>query len=214
MGAPELWGYDPDALYLFVPSEFQQDPEGMEDAYRAALEANEAKEADSRETVEAIAKRVVESFKDAPRKAKDGAPVFHLAPLSEKTSLRLQAARTAFQATKREVERRFRADLGRFRGLPEAERIEKVREAEDLHTLKASERANGVFPVELQAQVLAEAVRGWENIRKPFTGAWDVDGRVLKASWKAEIFWALVNETAFTEEAMQGFLSRQASQAA
>ena len=85
-----------------------------------------------------------------------------------------------------------------------------MRQAQDTHTQLAAERAVKIFPVELQSAVLGEAVRGWENLRKPWTGTWSVDGRVLKGSWKSEIFWALVQESAFTEEALQGFLSRQA----
>lgn len=210
MEAPVLWGYDPEAVYRFVPSEFRLRPEGMEEAF---LEA--AKTMKPGDDVEAIGKAIAERFKDAPRPVKEGAPVFLLGSLSNGMDLRLQAARDSFQAVKRETERRFRADLERIRALdlPEDEKRERIEARESKYNDEACSRADKVFPVELQAAVLQECLRGWENIRQPFTGKIEKDGRVLKGSWKSEIFWSLVTETAFSEEAAQGFMSLPVSTA-
>lgn len=210
MDVPALWGYDPDAIYRFVPSEFRLRPDGMDEAF---LEA--AKTMKPGDSVEAVGKAIAERFKGAPRPIQEGAPVFLLGSLSNAMDLRLQAARDSFHAVKRDTERRFLADLERIRSLDisEDEKREQIEARESKLNDESCARADKIFPVELQSSVLQECLRGWENIRAPFTGKISQDGRVLKGSWKSEIFWALVTETAFSEDAAQGFTSLPASTA-
>jgi len=113
----------------------------------------------------------------APIVPKQGAPVIILGPLSERMSLRVWDARVAYS------------------------RLHKGKDGD----------GNG-FSVELRSDLLADVVKGWRGVRRserapeiPFTGKWATDGMVLPMSWKDQIFWEVLSENAFTEEAARGF---------
>ena len=209
MTAPVLWGLDPDAVYLFTPSEFLDLPEGFNEAFEAQAQAMPGA------TVEDIARATWDKFRDAPRTRQEGAPLFHLAPLSEKNALRLQSARESFRTIKRDAEARLKADIVRIKALdiPEDEKAERIDAAQAKRQADACTQSDAVYSPDLQFTVLQDCVKGWQNIRKPFTGKWSVDGPVLKGAWKSEIFWSIVTESAFKEEAIQGFTSPPASPA-
>ena len=108
---------------------------------------------------------------------KQGAPVIILGPLSERMSLRVWDARVAYSR---------------------------------LH--KGSNGDGDGFSVELRSELLADVVKGWRGVRKSkdgpeiaFSGKWSTDGVVLPMSWKDQIFWEVLSENAFTEEAARGF---------
>jgi len=71
------------------------------------------------------------------------------------------------------------------------------------------------FDPDLRFAVLAATVKGWRGVKRSAdgpelkaTGTWEEDAKILPASWKDQIFWTILSENAFTEEAVQGFTSR------
>ena len=108
---------------------------------------------------------------------KEGAPVIILGPLSERMSLRVWDARVAYS-----------------------------------RRAKANPDDDAGFSIDLRSDLLAEVVKGWRGVRRskdapeiPFTGKWATDGAVIPMSWKDQIFWEVLSENAFTEEAARGF---------
>ena len=206
MSSPDLWGIDPDAVYLFTPPKFLELPEGWEDAYKAHVAANPG------ETVGEAARAVweMEQFRDAPRARVEGAPLYKLGPALAANGLRLQTARDAYRRVQMEGQERFRTEMRQIEasGLPETERRQKADEAQLQHRIAMRRESEAIYTPELQLSILQECVKGWENLRVPFTGKWGSDSRTLiSAGDTSSIFWAIANETAFTKEVVQGFTS-------
>jgi hypothetical protein len=145
----------------------------------------------------------------------DGAPVFLLAPLTEKLSLRVGTLRQK-QANLYAQARRITFDrLAKQFVDREGEPTDEERDAilsEEIE--KLSDKTDAIYSEEIQSQVLADCIKGWESFTSPhgpikFVGEWSRDCRAIPAAWRAGIFYAIVSESAFREDAVLGFSSPQ-----
>lgn len=147
-------------------------------------------------------------------KGQDGAPVIDLAPLSERMSLRVGALRQKqaslyLQARKRTLERLITEAEGKEE--KDAEDIKSAIFSEEVDALE--EKASAIYSEEVQSAVLSECVKGWRNFVGPkgaieFKGEPARDLRCLPAKWKAEIFYAIVTESAWKVEDEESFTSQ------
>lgn len=208
-----LYGIDPDALYPWSP--------------RAAyLDKNQKAREDAQAEMETV------GFMDRPedeRKAvvrasllpedlelADSSPVVFLAPLTQKMAMRVQAARQKTARIYAQAARRVSDRLAKLTAdqLDAGEGID-IREDE---TDKAVEAAGAVFSEEFEVEVLEATLRGWSNLKRPGPDGLveikypeDKERRVacLPSAWRSAIVHAIVTETAWSAEAVEGFGLRQ-----
>lgn len=117
-----------------------------------------------------------------------GAPVVLLAPLLEKDQFRIQHARDSYRILKAKSEK--------------------------------GEAANPMdaYPDELISDILRKSVKGFHNLRTKknplvFEDNWEKDS-VKISRWMAQIFLAIIDGSAYTDEEMQAFTLPQESPAA
>ncbi len=132
-------------------------------------------------------------------KAKPGALVILLSPLPERLSLRANAART-----------RYWKELAKAR--LSVERGGDVAAATEL----CEDAVMRIYSEDLQFDVLAASVKGWEVKRSDgteiaFSGKWERDAMALPGWLKAELFSDIMADSALSQEEQAGFLSQQAS---
>lgn len=128
--------------------------------------------------------------------AQEGAPVLLLAPLTEAMSMRCAAAHEKYS-------------------IAYARAIGTVLHGGDTDAAAdaAAAKLDSIYTPELIRDVLSACVNGWRNLKTrggreiAFSGDWEKDGAKIPASWRAELFQDIVNESAFTEEEVQGFTS-------
>lgn len=205
-----LYGIDPDAVYPWSPraafrdknEQIRQDAEALmlEDGF-TDLPEDERK---------AIVKRAT-----APEELEliDGAPVVYLGPLTGKMAMRVQAARQKIQRIHATASRRTHDRLLRLT----AEQQDETGDIREEEAEKAVEAAGAVFTEEFEAEVLASVLRGWDNLTRPDgTPISCPENKVeaidrLPSLWRSSIVYDVVNETAWSKEAVEGFGSRQES---
>lgn len=180
---PELWGIDPEARYLWTP--------------RAGREVTETPV-----IIDGVQQK--DSAGDPLTKreygpAQDGAPVFILAPLSERLALSISAAQSRYYTA---LERAKRSVL---RGGSAADAMDAF-----------VEKVGDIYPIELQSSVLKACVVGWRGLRSArgeiaFKGDWERDAKALRPDWMAELFNDIVNDSAWSTEDQESFLSQPES---
>lgn len=128
--------------------------------------------------------------------AQEGAPVLLLAPLTEAMSMRCAAAHEKYNIT-------YSRAIGVVvHGGDAAAAVDA-----------ATDKLDSIYTPELIRDVLSACIKGWRNLKTPsgreivFSGNWEEDAVKLPVSWRIELFQDIVNESAFTEEEVQGFTS-------
>ena len=213
MPSTDLYGIDPDALYPWSPKE-------------AYFDANE--EARNRATVlamEATFEKKPQEYRDEVMKGvglpedmklKDGAPVVLLGPLSERMSMQVNTMRNrqASMIAKARREAIEKALAGATPGETEEQRKARTAEIFDGMAAELVEKSEGIYTEEAMETVLKACIKGWQNLTRPggkvieFSGKPERDLACLPNAWKASIFWAVVTESAWSAEAIEGFGSR------
>lgn len=118
----------------------------------------------------------------------DGAPVFQIACLPEKTAVKLAAAKTRYVISQGRIMQRAATD--------------KKADVDKL-TDTLLEQAGTIYTPELISDVLKVAIVGWTNLKSrsgkilEYTGSWDKDIRKIPQPWRAELFKVIVDETLY-----------------
>lgn len=183
---PELWGIDPEARYQWTPRigrELVETPV-FDDAGNPRID----------EDGDPLINREYGA-------AKEGSPVFILAPLTERLSLSVNAARSRYYIALERAKRAVRA------GTSAGEAVEAF-----------ADKTGDIYPIELQSSVLKACVVGWRGLSTAkgeikFRGDWERDAKAIPSRWLAELFNDIVNESAWSTEDQEGFLSQPGSTA-
>jgi hypothetical protein len=217
--APILWGIDPREIFKWTPAEFRLPPVGWEArvaAIRPTIEEYKAN-AKARDTYEAKLADLSKEFEGATRPVKPGAPIVHLKPMSERLSLRVQAALATYERKLALAKQWLDEDAQRIEAdseLSETDRADAILALERKATIENEDRLSEIFGDDLRFLVLSECVCGWENIAVEWTGKWEVDAQALLPKWKQKIFEAIRAGSVYSKEAQQGFTLPQDSVAA
>lgn len=222
MSAEILWGIDPTIKRAWTPAYL---PNGEESGFRIPpagwnerLKEIAPKDEDLKDpaVLEAFReglKALSREFAGMPRGIKEGAPVVWLSPLSEQLSQELQAARSLYQRQLFWAKERLAKACAKVRASEateeakdaEIERLEQ--EATDANVLRGEQ----AYSPELRSKVLGACIVGFDRFKRPFSGKWIEDSKVIPAEWKAAIFLDLVDGSAWTETEVEGFTWGQAS---
>lgn len=214
MSAEILWGIDPTIKRAWTPIEFRTVPAGWAERVASITPKEEDfAKAETRAKFEADLKELTREFAGAPRGIKDGAPVVWLSPLPEALSQELQLAKSLYQRQLFWARENLKTDSDKITAsdLPEAEKAAVIEKLEREATEANVVRGNASYPVALRSKVLAGCIVGWDRFKRPFSGKWEDDARVLPADWKDAIFLDLVDGSAWTETEVEGFTFGQAS---
>lgn len=182
MDAPDMWGFDPDALYPWTPKQGRE-------------VLDKGKYDDDREEWITLPKYGA---------ALPTSPVFLFKALRQVRGDEIETQRRRHTKTRHEVLSAFakaghdyeRENPGKlYIDTPEYQRAkDEANEA----ILSSSERC---YSSDLINSVIRESLAGWRNVRGAgreiaFSGDWDRDEVVVRR-WKAEAFNAIVEETMF-----------------
>lgn len=213
-----LWGLDPNLLYRWSPTAFVVPPKAFDEEWEKA--GKEADEADPPITGDAKLKKQRDAVKDwwgIPWDIKEGAPIIKCAPLSEQASQKLQAARAFYERMLSIAKDRLDKKIAAIKvkeGLSEDEKQDQI----DALTFAAEEenvkRGISAYSPELRSEIISDCIRGWENMKAPYTGKWEEDARALLMTWKDELFRDILNGSAFLREEVESFTSQPGSGAA
>ena len=219
-GAPMLWGIDPDLIFRWAPISFREPPKGFEKDYTEAEKkdaealkkaaATNPEAANEKKHIKAVIRKYAGQRWGIP----EGAPILHLAPLSEKTAQSLHAAKalyTQMLTIAREELDANKTEIDKDKELSaEAKKVAKA--ALDLEARKENvKRGLDAYDSDLRSRVLSESVKGWENFRKPFSNDWSKDSLVLPMTIKDEAFDTIAEGAIFTGEEEEGFTLRLGS---
>lgn len=215
--APILWGIDPTVKFKWTPEEFRLPPIGWNERVtklRPTEEALKVKEVADKylEDLRALRREYI----GVARPVKAGAPILYLKPLSERLSLRLQAASTLFERKLALARTWLDEDVKKIEDDANlsADQVEKaIREIDRAAAFDNEQRRREIFDEDLRFDVLAECVDGWENFRATWTGKWEKDAKAIPAKWKDEAFAAIRVGSVFTEDEQEGFTLPQESAA-
>lgn len=212
-----LWGINPSILYDWTPAQFQVIPEGFNEAWdeeERKLDGEGVKK--GTDEYKTRMRDAVRTFWLIPWEIAEGAPILKLAPLSERTSMRLQAASRLYEQLKDVAKERLDKKIASVNA-SKISKQEKEIAIDDLIFAAKTEnikRGESAFDDDLRFEVLSEAVKGWKNIKAEWTGKWDVDAKALLPEWKSAAFRALLEGTAYNREEAEGFTSQPGSGAA
>jgi hypothetical protein len=236
---PMLYGIDPKTKYLWTPERFRLPPKGWPeavaeirkelDSMAAQLKAIEESDLSDAEKIEkaanlqALIKTATDRFRkdldalrrewaDAPERIKDGAPVVRLRTLDTATAIRLGKARAIYEGRKSIAEDRLlkRVKAIRASKLAPAEQERQIEDLTDQAKEGNVERGISVYDEELIESTLQAVVEGWDNFAAPFV-SWEESGRSMLPADLRELFFDLVDSTAFTHLELESFTSAPAS---
>lgn len=207
MSAPTLWGIDPTQVYKWTPSEFRTLKAGWKEREAAITPTEEALKDP------AVAKKYAEDMQElarefmaAPRGVKAGAPILTLAPLKERTALRLQSARALYERALWWAKEHLAEDADKIRksSMSQVDQDAAIRELERKATMENVKRGVEAYSEDLREDVLRESVTGWENFRGEFGPSW-MQSFASKPEWLNELFIDIVAGSVFTEHEQEGF---------
>lgn len=131
------------------------------------------------------------------------APTIFLSPLTLKLSNKIDAANQ-----KRSILTARLTREATDKAAKEGVELDKEKLTGDL-----LEAWDSCYSEDLQEEILAHAVTGWEGLKRPGGKVIEFKGNLaaLPSVMRANIFWAIVTGAAWTVEAREGFGSRPAS---
>lgn len=214
MSTEILWGIDPTIKRAWAPTEFRTSPIGWDERAKEITPPDE--EFRKPEVCAKFAedlKALRREFAGAIRGIKEGAPVVWLLPMSEGLSQELQAAKSLYQRQLFWANENLNkaCEKVRVRGLPEDEQDAEIEKLEQAATNANVLRGSEIYSPVLRSKILAGCVVGFDRFKRPFSGKWEDDAKVLPAEWKEMIFLELADGSAWTETEVEGFTWGQAS---
>ena len=214
MSAEILWGIDPTVKRAWTPIEFRTLPLGWDERIKAITPEDETlKDQAVRDKFLEDLKEVQREFAGAPRGIKDGAPVVWLLPLDESLSQELQLAKSLYQRQLYWARENMQEDIDEVDAsdLPEEEKAKKRKQINREAQTANVARGNASYSPALRSKILSACIVGWDRLKAPYSGKWEVDAKAIPAEWKEAIFLDLVDGSAWTETEVEGFTFGQAS---